>query len=57
MRFNFQNSGIDVRIRYYVSADRRQEYSSKITEAIFKTIQSENSVDYAYPHTEIVYKK
>jgi len=57
MRFNFQSSGIDVRIRYYVSADRRQEYSSKITEAIFKTIQAEKSVDYAYPHTEIVYKK
>ncbi|MDP3987355.1 MAG: mechanosensitive ion channel family protein [Nanoarchaeota archaeon] len=57
MRFNFQNSGVDVRIRYHVPADRRLEYSSRITEEIFRTIQAEKSVDYAYPHTEIVYRK
>jgi len=57
IRFNFQSSGIGVMVRYYVPADRRLEYSSKVTEEIFRNIKGEKSVEFAYPHTEIVYRK
>ncbi len=54
VRVNFQPSGVDVRIRYYTLASRRQEINSKITEEIFKTIRKEKKVKFAYPHIQVV---
>jgi small-conductance mechanosensitive channel len=57
IRSNFQSSGIDVRVRYYTIADRRQEINSKITEEIFKLISENKDVNFAYPHTEVYLNK
>jgi small-conductance mechanosensitive channel len=57
LRLNFQPSGIDVRIRFHAPADKRLEYNSKLTEEIFKGIVAENSVEFAYPHTEVIYRE
>jgi len=36
IRSNFQASGVDVRVRYYTIANKRQEINSKITEEIIR---------------------
>lgn len=57
MRSNFQASGVDVRLRYYTIASRRDDVHSKITEEIFKAIMKEDRVNFAYPHTEVYINK
>ncbi|MBU1136215.1 MAG: mechanosensitive ion channel family protein [Nanoarchaeota archaeon] len=57
VRINFQASGIDVRIRYYTIASKRQEINSRITEEIFKEIMKEKKIDFAFPHTQVVFDK
>ncbi len=57
IRTNFQSSGVDIRVRYYTVADKRQEYQSKITEEIFKKVNKNKKVDFAYPHTQVILDK
>ena len=57
IRINFQASGVDIRVRYYTVASKRQEINSKITEDIFKEVMKEKKVDFAYPHTEVYFNK
>ena len=57
IRSNFQPSGVDIRVRYYTIASKRQETNSKITEEIFKAIMKEKKVKFAYPHTEVYLNK
>ncbi len=57
IRSNFQASGIDIRIRYYTIASRRQEINSRITEEIFKKIMKEKKIDFAFPHTQVIMGK
>ena len=57
VRSSFHPSGIDLKIRYYVSANKRQLYNSEITKQIFKEIGKEKSVEIAYPHTEVIFRK
>jgi len=53
----FTSYGIDVTVRYYVPASRREEVSSEITYRIFEKINSQKEVELAYPHTEVVFRK
>jgi small-conductance mechanosensitive channel len=57
VRTYFQANGINVHIRYFTHAEKRQETSSKVTQEIFKQISKTKSVEFAYPHTEIVWKQ
>lgn len=57
LRMSYQPSGIDIKIKYYTPADKRQLFNSMITEETFKKIIKEKDVDLAYPHTEILYKQ
>ena len=57
VRSNFQASGIDIRLRYYTIASKRDDVHSKITEEIFKEIMKEKKIEFAYPHTEIYLNK
>ena len=57
VRNNFQPSGINVSVRYFVLANRLQEVSSYITGEIFSRIKVSDKVKIAYPHTEVVIKK
>jgi small-conductance mechanosensitive channel len=56
VRVSFQASGVDVRIKYYTTATKRQKTNSEVTEEVFKTITNEKKVRFAYPHTEIIFK-
>ncbi len=57
VRNNFQPSGINVSVRYFVLANRLQEVSSYVTGEIFSRIKVSDKVKIAYPHTEVVIKK
>jgi small-conductance mechanosensitive channel len=57
VRFNFQSSGVDVRLRYYTIAEKRQKFNSEITEEIFNKIKKTEGIRFAYPHTEVILNK
>lgn len=57
IRIWFHPSGIDVVIRYFISATLREEARSQITQEIFSQIQPSKDVEFAYPHTEIIFRK
>lgn len=56
-RLRFRASGVDVTIRYYVPARKRNEFSTDITREIFNKIKKSKTVEIAYPHTEVVLRK
>jgi small-conductance mechanosensitive channel len=56
-RLKFRPSGIDVTVRYYVPARKRNEFSTDITREIFTKIKHSKTVEIAYPHTEVVFRK
>jgi small-conductance mechanosensitive channel len=56
-RLRFRASGIDVTVRYYVPARKRNEFSTDITREIFGKIRRSKTVEVAYPHTEVVFRK
>lgn len=56
-RLRFRSSGIDVTVRYYVPARKRNEFSTDITREIFNKIKKSKTVEVAYPHTEVVFRK
>jgi len=57
IRTAFQASGVDVKIRYYTPASKRQIIQSDITEEIFKRIMKEKKVEFAYLHTQVILDK
>ncbi len=57
LRFNFERSGINIKLKYYIFADKKTEFNSNLTEEIFKQISKEKNVEIAYPHTEVVFRK
>ncbi len=56
-RLRFRPSGVDVTVRYYVPARKRNEFSTDITREIFSKIKKSKTVEIAYPHTEVVFRK
>jgi len=54
VRLMFQDSGIDVIIRYYTIATRRNEITTNIRREIWNSIRKTPSVEFAYPHTEVL---
>lgn len=56
-RVSFRDSGIDVRVRYYTIADRRQKISSEITEKLHEKISRARDIEFAYPHIELKFKQ
>ena len=57
IRTYFQPSGVDVFIRYFTLALKRNEISSRITEEILKKVKASQKVRFAYYHSEILLKK
>ena len=55
-RVSFDASGLNVRVRYFVPVKRVQEFSHKITKEIYEEIKKTEDIEFAYPHTEIVFK-
>ena len=57
IRLMFRDSGIEVAIRYYTIADRRNEITTDIQREIWNRIRKTSSVDFAYPHTEVLLRE
>jgi len=56
-RISFAPSGIDIHVRYFVPAAKIQGTSSKITKEIYERVIKTDDVEFAYPHTEVLFKK
>ncbi len=56
-RLLFKDSGIDVTLRYYTIATKRNEISTKIRRDIFNQIRKSKDVEIAYPHAEVLFRK
>jgi small-conductance mechanosensitive channel len=55
IRLNFKSSGIDVTVRYYTLTQGRNKISTDIRRVIWKKIIATPTVEFAYPHTEILF--
>ena len=55
IRSEFLDWGVLIRLRFYVKASERQKVSSDIVEKIFKKFATEKDVQFAYPHSEVIY--
>ena len=56
IRLAFEDSGVDVIVRYYTLAQDRNRLSTDIVKEIFDRIRGCSDVEIAYPHTEIILK-
>jgi len=56
-RTYFQPSGVDIFVRYPTLASDRNEISSKITQNIFKKVNKNEKVKFAYLHSEVLLSK
>lgn len=56
-RTYFQASGMEVRVRYFAPATRLQEFSSNISQEVFRRIRQAKNVEIAYPHNEVLFRK
>jgi small-conductance mechanosensitive channel len=55
-RLQFKESGIDVSVRYYTIALKRNEIATNIRREIFHQIKNTRDVEIAYPHTEVLFR-
>lgn len=56
-RLNFDASGINIKLRYFVPFYNAQEIASNITREVYNSIIKSKDVEFAYPHTEVILKK
>lgn len=57
IRLHFRESGIDVTVRYYTIATKRNQIATNIRREIFHEIRTTKDVEFAYPHAEVLFKK
>ncbi len=57
IRLQFRPSGIDVCVRFYTIAVKRNKIATDIRREIWKVIRRTEGVEFAYPHTEIIYSE
>ena len=56
-RLLFNDSGIDITVRYNTIATQRNRISTDIRREIFKQIKASENVEIAYPHTEVLFRE
>ena len=56
-RLNFRESGIDVTVRYYTPAKKRNSLATDIRRDIYNRIHRTDDVEFAYPHTDVLMRK
>jgi len=56
IRLQFRESGIEVTIRYYTLTMQRNRIATNIRREIFYQIKKAKDVEFAYPHTEVIFK-
>jgi len=57
IRLMFRDSGIDITVRYYTIATRRNAIATDIRGEIYDRIKEADDVEFAYPHTEVLFRK
>lgn len=57
IRLQFRDSGIDVTVRYYTIATKRNQIATNIRREIFYEIRKNKDVEFAYPHAEVLFRK
>lgn len=57
IRLQFRDSGIEVTVRYYTIATKRNQIATNIRREIFHEIRKTTDVEFAYPHTEVLLRK
>ena len=57
IRLQFKDSGVDVIVRYYTIATKRNKIATNIRREIFHEIRKHKDVEFAYPHTEVLLRK
>jgi small-conductance mechanosensitive channel len=57
IRLQFRDSGIEVTVRYYTIATKRNQIATDIRREIFYEIRKTKDVEFAYPHAEVLLQK
>jgi small-conductance mechanosensitive channel len=57
IRLQFKDSGIDVIVRYYTIATKRNAIATDIRREIIEEVRRNPEVEIAYPHTEVLLNK
>lgn len=57
IRLKFQDSGINVTVRYHVLAKKRNSIATDIRREIYSLIKKAPDVQFAYPHAEVLLRK
>ncbi len=57
IRLNFLASGIEATVRYVTIAKKRNQISTDIRRLIHKKIISSEKVEFAYPHSEVLFRE
>lgn len=53
----FNPNGIQIQLRYYTEAFKREEISGEITKGIVKKVNASEKIRFAYAHTEVIMNK
>ena len=56
IRAEFFDAGVNIRLRYKTRPAVRQEMSSRIVKIIFHEFAKSGDVEFAYPHSEVLYR-
>ncbi len=56
-RILFKDSGVEVIVRYHTIAYQRNRISTDIRREIHKAITQSKNVEFAYPHTEVLFRE
>jgi len=57
IRLMFKDSGIDITIRYHTLATKRNVITTGIRREIWNLVRKTSSVNFAYPHTEVLLRE
>lgn len=57
VRYEIADSGMRVRLRYQTLGTERQRVSSDICRIVFRDFSKSDKVEFAYPHSEIIYQR
>jgi small-conductance mechanosensitive channel len=56
-RLAFKDSGIDIKVRYFSLATKRNLITTNITREIWNQFRLVKDIDFAYPHAEVLLRK
>ena len=53
----FKESCIEISVRYYIKVLNRNKIATDIRRDIFNQIKKAKDVEFAYPHTEVLFRE